>query len=213
MMLEGQAEKNFWGPKSCFLQKARGSSEQEAPARQSNNSHGKAPNTTFGSKSVFPVREFFLGFGALKSACRWQKVPRNKKALVWPRKVFLCFPSPRPKGEKAKPQQNKPGAQHVVFQARSTKKVRCQNKTFGARKVVFQTRAFLFKLANALCVEHCKKFAQATQRSNSSCLSLKKLCTERTPFLIARKNPFQQSDPIFTPKSITRTKSNFYQTI
>ena len=122
-------------------------------ARQSNNSHGKAPKTTFGSKSACPVRELFWASGALKSACRWQKVPRNKKTLFWP-------PSPRPKGEKAKPQQNKPGAQHVVFQARSTKKIRCQNKTFGARKVVFQMRAF---------------FVQAGQRA--VCGTLQKVCT------------------------------------
>ena len=160
-------------------------------------------------KVCFQSASFF----GLRGPEKCLQAASQQKKLFWPRKVFLCFPSPRPKGEKAKPQQNKPRAQHVVFQARSTKKVRCQNKTFGARKVVFQTRAFLFKLANALCVERCKRFAQATQRSNSSCLSLKKLFTERIPFLVARKNPFQQSDPIFTPKSITRTKSNFYQTI
>ena len=195
------------GPEKFFLQKARGSSEQEAPARQSNNSHGKAPKTTFGSNSFFPVRELF-GLRGPEKCLQVAKGASQQKNFSGLEKYFCAFQ----KGEKAKPQQNKPGAQHVVFQARSTKKVRRRNKTFGARKVVFQTRASLFKLANALCVERCKRFAQATQRSNSSCLSLKKLFTERTPFLVARKNPFQQSDPIFTPKSITRTKSN-YQTI
>ena len=169
----------------------------------------KAPKNNFRLEKFFSSPRAFLGFGALKSACRWQKVPRNKKNLA--SKSFLCFPRPRPKGEKAKPQQTSPGL-NMLF-SKPAQRQSCQNKTFGARKVVFQTRAFLFKLANALCVEHCKRFAQATQRSNSSCLSLKKLFTERIPFLVARKNPFQQSDPMFTPKNITRTKSNFYQTI
>ena len=114
-------------------------------------------------------------------------LPRNKK-LFWARKVF--FASTRPKGEKAKPQQSKPGAQHVVFQARAAKKVRCQKTTFGARKVVFQTRAFFVQASQGAL----KRFAQATQRSNSSCLSLKKLFTERICFLVARKTSTKQSE-------------------
>ena len=170
-----------------------------------------APKTTFGSKSFFQSAGFF-GLRGPEKCLQVARGASQQKNFSGLEKVFLCFSSPRPKGEKAKPQQDKPGAQHVVFQDRATKKVRCQNKskTFGARKV---DASLFVQLANALCAEHCKRFAQATQRSNSSCLSLKKLFTERIPFLVARKNPFQQSDPIFTPKSITRTKSNFYQTV
>ena len=172
----------------------------------------KRGKTFGGPKSCFlsccsSPRDFF-GEKCLQVA----KGASQQKKLFWARKVVCAFQAQGPK-VKRQIRSKTSGAQNVVFQARATNKVRCQNKTFGDRKVFFQTRAFLLKLANALCMEHCKRFAQVTQRSNSSCLSQKKFFTERIPFLVARKNPFQQSDPIFTPKSITRTKSNFYQTV